>query len=348
MKRIRVSSSVNYDVCIGRNILDNAGELTKEVKKPCRVMIVTDDNVAPLYLERVKKSFELSGFSADSFVFENGEASKNICVLEEILEALANKHFTRSDMCVALGGGVCGDITGFAASCYLRGIDFVQIPTTYLAAVDSSVGGKTAVNLKAGKNLMGAFYQPALVVCDIEVFKTLPYDVFADGIAETIKYGAICDKSLFELLRSGGLNEHIDDIVARCVEIKAEIVGEDEFDKGMRQLLNFGHTIGHAIEKVSGFSVTHGHAVAMGMVIISYAFSESIAKEIAEVCKMYKLPVKCGFEPLVLYDSCTSDKKRTGDKITLVVPEAVGKCVLHKTDITGLIHIIEKGMAYEC
>ena len=253
---------------------------------------------------------------------------------------------TRSDALVALGGGVCGDMAGFAASCYLRGIKFIQIPTTFLAAIDSSVGGKTAVNLDCGKNLMGAFYQPSLVICDIDTFKTLPDEVFADGIAEAVKYGVIFDKALFESVSRDKSLWNLTETVKRCVEIKADIVNADERDTGIRQLLNFGHTIGHAVEKNSDYEITHGHAVSIGMVIVAGFVDNSIADEIAGVCIKHNLPVWCRYSAEQLFAVALSDKKRTGDYITLVVPEKIGKCVLKKIPASELAGCIEKGIEY--
>lgn len=348
MERVRVKASAEYDVIISEGIIDKSGELTKDVISPCRIAIVSDDNVWGLYGNRVKKSYLDAGYDVVNYVFPAGEHSKNTSVLVDILNFLGNSEMTRSDALVALGGGVCGDMAGFAASCYLRGIKFIQIPTTFLAAVDSSVGGKTAVNLDCGKNLMGAFYQPSLVICDTDTFNTLPECVFADGIAETIKYGAIFDRKLFDIISADKDEWNINEIVKRCVEIKADIVNSDERDTGIRQLLNFGHTIGHAIEKNSGYTITHGHAVAIGMVIVSGAVDQEIADEISKSCIKHNLPVFCKYSANQLLSVALSDKKRTGDNITLVVPEEIGKCVLDTIHISELEAFIEKGLEYGC
>lgn len=346
MQAVKVKASLEYDVLIGKNILSDAGRLVSGVVNKCKLALITDSTVDKLYAECVEKSLEGAGFEVVKYVFPAGEHSKNTGVLIDIIEFLGNSRLTRSDCLVALGGGVCGDMAGFAASCYLRGIKFIQIPTTFLSAIDSSVGGKTGVNLNSGKNLMGAFYQPSLVLCDIETFKTLPDETFADGISEAIKYGAIFDRSLFDELSLPKESWDIENIVKRCVEIKADIVNADERDTGVRQLLNFGHTIGHAIEKNSDYSITHGHGVAMGMVIASGAVSEKLADEISDVCKTHNLPVFCEYSKDELLSVALSDKKRTGDFITLVVPEEIGRCVLKKIKTDELGEFIEKGLCY--
>lgn len=349
MKKIHIDASNEYDVIISRGILDKCGELIEEIIPKCRAAIISDDIVFPLYGNIVKKSLENSGYDVVSYVFENGEKSKNIRTYTNILEFLAENHLTRTDIVIALGGGVCGDMAGFAAATYLRGIKFVQIPTTLLAAVDSSVGGKTGVNLEAGKNLAGAFCQPSIVICDIDTLKTLPRDTFSDGVSEAIKCGMIRDKALFEKM-GGDFSENIEDIIASCVTIKSQVVASDEFDRGERQLLNFGHTIGHAIEKCSNFSITHGHAVAIGMVIITRATEKmglcpgGISDTLEDTLKKCGLPVKCNFSPEELYNVTLSDKKRAGDSVTLVVPEKIGNCALHKVKTDELLEYIKKGL----
>lgn len=341
MQKVRVNVRGGYDCVIGNGLLSRSGELAKNIKKPCKAFIISDDIVFSLYGKTVEKSFSDAGFRVESFVFKNGEESKNISTLSEILEAMAKAHITRSDLAIALGGGVCGDTAGLAAALFLRGIDFVQIPTTFLAGIDSSVGGKTAVNLNAGKNLMGAFYQPILCICDCDTFKTLPKEVFADGVAEALKYGAIFDEELFETVAKGRFDTEA--VVKRCIELKAFVVEQDERDTGLRQLLNFGHTLGHAIEKLSDFKITHGHAVAIGMVIASGENSE--AKErIINANIACGLPTSTEFSAEELVSVALSDKKRQGDFINLVVPEKIGKCVLKKINVDGLLSFTTKGL----
>ncbi len=347
MKTVNVNASKNYDVIIGEGILQSLGEKCVSLFGKSRALIVTDTNVKKYWLDETKKSLQLSGIETSVFVFKAGEDSKNSETLFELIEFAAEQRLTRSDFLVALGGGVTGDITGLAASLYLRGIPFVQVPTSLLAAVDSSVGGKTAVNLKAGKNLMGAFYQPSLVLCDINTLSTLPEDEFANGMAEIIKYGVIFDKELFDKVQSGDVKSDMENIIARCVELKRDVVARDEFDKGDRQLLNFGHTMAHSIEKISNFKISHGNAVAIGMVIAAKASQalgwsmEDCTAAIIEANKNNNLPTECSFAANDLADIALSDKKRTGGTINFVVPEVMGKCILKKIPVEELYKIAE-------
>lgn len=349
MTTVKVNASVSYDVIIGRGLLDRCGELSASVVTPSRACIVTDDNVSPLYLQRAEASLKAAGFDTVSFIFPNGEASKCISTLVELLEFLGENRLSRSDCLFALGGGVVGDMCGFAAAVYLRGIKFIQIPTTLLAAVDSSVGGKTAVDLSAGKNLAGAFHQPSLVICDCDTLNTLSENVFSDGCAEIIKYGVINDKAFFEKLR-GGIRPQLEEIIADCVRNKRDVVEADEFDNGSRQLLNLGHTVGHAIEHCSGFSISHGSAVAIGMVtVMKAAVAQELcpAKELTalkEVLVGEGLPVSCDFGAEELYRAAISDKKRSGNTITLAIPYSIGDTRLVKYPIEELCAFIEKGL----
>ena len=251
MKRIRVHASREYDVLIENGLFASLGALAKDVLKGKKVCIVSDTNVAPLYLDAAVKSLEESGFCAESFVFPAGEDSKNGRTYLSLLNFLAEIKLTRADALIALGGGVVGDLTGFAAATFLRGIDLIQIPTTLLSCVDSSVGGKTAIDLPAGKNLAGAFYQPKLVICDPEMLKTLPGSIFSDGCAEVIKYGLIDSASLMEKLANIHARKNLEEVICECVDMKRDIVESDEFDTGRRQLLNLGHTFAHSIEALS-------------------------------------------------------------------------------------------------
>lgn len=347
MKKVQVNASEKYDILIGKNIISDCGRLAGEVFKGGKALIVSDDKVFPIYGEVVKNSLIKSGFSVEVFIFENGEKSKNIGTYTKILEALSLKKLTRTDFIVALGGGVTGDMAGFAAATYQRGIKFVQIPTTFLAAVDSSVGGKTGVNLEAGKNLAGAFWQPSLVICDTETFKTLDEVTFSDGMAEAIKYGVIKDAGLFSEL-SGDFE--ITDIVERCVKIKRDVVEEDEFEKGNRKILNFGHTLGHGIEKCSNYSVTHGQAVSIGMCIITKAAEKlricekGTCEKLTGLLKKCGLPTECTYKKDELFLAALSDKKRSGDCITVVLPKKIGECVLKKITKDELPEYIEKGI----
>lgn len=349
MKTIKINASHPYEVLIGNGLLDKCGELCREVIAPSKICVITDNTVAALYLERVKKSLENTGFEVISYVFAHGENSKNAKTLIGILEFLAENHLTRSDCLVALGGGVVGDICGFAAAVYMRGIKFIQMPTTLLAAVDSSVGGKTGIDLDAGKNLMGAFHQPTIVICDYSTLNTLPPEIFADGCAEVIKYGIINDREFFFELKNGIAN-NIESVIARCVINKANIVEADEFESGCRQLLNLGHTVGHAIEACSDFAVSHGSAVAIGTAIVTRAAVKSgmcDTSELDEILALLEaqgLPTSCDFTADELFRIATSDKKRSGESITLAVPRAIGKTDLIKMPIGELRTFIALGL----
>ena len=349
MRTVKVNASTPYNILIGNDLLDRCGELCLNVSKPCRVCIVSDDTVAALYLDRTKCSLESAGFEAVSFVFPHGEASKNTDTLVELLEFLSESRLTRSDLMLALGGGVVGDMCGFAAAVYMRGISFIQMPTTLLSAVDSSVGGKTGIDLKAGKNLAGAFHQPKLVICDYSTLDTLPPEIFADGCAEVIKYGVINDRAFFDTLKDG-IKKNIEDVIAECVKNKSRIVERDEFEAGERQLLNLGHTIGHAIEACSALTISHGSAVAIGMVMVMRAAVKTgLCKsdelgELISILQKEGLPTGCDFDAASLAAVATADKKRKGNTITLVVPYAIGDTRLLSIPIDELEGFIAKGL----
>ncbi len=349
MKNVKVETNDNsYDVFIDSGILKDTGKIIARVHEKCACVVVTDDIVKPLYFETVKLSLEENGFSVKCFEFKNGEGSKNISTLSDLLEYCANYGLTRTDLIVALGGGVVGDLAGFAAAVYLRGIDFVQVPTTLLAAVDSSVGGKTGIDLVAGKNLAGAFHQPLTVICDPNTLKTLSKKVFADGLSESIKYAMIEDREMFEMLLNGGFIAKIENGIEKCVKIKADIVGKDEFESGLRKLLNFGHTIGHAVEKLSGFDITHGRAVAIGMACITAScealgLCEPCIDELISLLKKNDLPYVSPYSAEAMAQAALSDKKRSGDKITLVIPKKIGKCTLHTISINEMQSFIKAG-----
>lgn len=341
-----------YDIPIGRGLRHRAGEMIAAIHKPCRVLLLTDDIVEGLYADGVTASLIDAGFTAVRHVIPHGEASKSAASLIALLEKMATEHLTRSDLLVALGGGVVGDLGGFASAVYQRGIPFVQIPTTLLAMVDASVGGKTAIDLEAGKNLAGAFHQPSLVICDAECLDTLPPEIFADGMAEVIKYAFISDRVLFDALL-GDATDNMEEIIRLCVEDKRALVEADETDKGARQLLNLGHTVGHAIEACSNFSISHGSAVAMGMVIITRAAvkmgiceAEALTSLLA-LLEKYGLPTECPFTTEQLYAVALSDKKRAGGTITLVVPYGVADSRLVTVPVDSLEGYIRAGLAVD-
>ena len=350
MRKVIVKASVEYAILIGRGILGQLGEEVKKRIQPCKAAIITDTTVEKLYAEKAELSLREAGFTTCRFVYPAGEQSKHIGTLSDILEFLAEEEMTRQDIIIALGGGVCGDMAGFAAAVYQRGIRFVQVPTTFLAAVDSSVGGKTAIDLKAGKNMAGAFYQPHLVLCDVDMLDTLPEEVFADGIAETLKYGIIGDVELFEKTATGTFRDDLEEIIETCVKMKRDIVMEDEFDTGVRQLLNLGHTLGHAIEKKSDFTISHGHAVAIGMHLIAKAAEEKgmaengLAEKIRKALENNQLPVSIGYSAEEITEGALKDKKRRGGEISFVFPEKIGHCEIVKVPVAEVTKLIEKAL----
>ncbi len=349
MRKVTVNASRVYDIIIDRGILDSAGELSARVLKPCRAAILTDSNVAPLYAERLEGSLKNAGFEPVTFIIPAGEGSKSAEYYLAFLSFLAQNKITRSDCLFALGGGVVGDLCGFCASTYLRGVEFIQIPTTLLAMVDSSVGGKTAIDIPEGKNLVGAFYQPSLVICDYDTLSTLPENVFIDGCAEVIKYGIINDMPLFEKLKAPILPQ-IEDIIENCVCDKRDVVDADERDTGVRQLLNLGHTAAHSIEILSAFSISHGSAVAMGMAIILRAAAslglcqKAECDEAISLISSYGLPVECPYSAHELARVALSDKKRQGGSITLVMPYGIGDSRLYKIGVESLEEIFGAGL----
>lgn len=342
MNTVRVCASRTYDVKIGRGLLKTIGQEVRAITTGS-VFVVTDDTVAPLYLAEVYQSLRSAGLNVSTASIPAGERSKNLEHYTNLLNILAAKGLTRSDAVVALGGGVVGDLAGFTAATYLRGIALIQVPTTLLAMVDSSVGGKTAVDLPAGKNLVGAFHQPSLVLCDPDALNTLPDQIFRDGCAEVIKTAILFDPKLFAHLRDHTTAFDREYVITRCVECKRDVVCADEFDTGERQKLNLGHTIGHAIEKCSNFSVSHGQAVAIGTAMMARAFYENPA-EIEAVLRAFGLPTTTDFSAESLADAALSDKKRKGETVTLVVPRAIGACTLEKRPVAELRSVIEAGL----
>lgn len=347
MKTIHVSASKEYDVLIGGGLLSRAGEEIRKISRAKTAAIVADDTVWFHCGEKVKRSLEESGFAVAAMTFPAGESSKTLATYADILQFLAENRLTRSDLVVALGGGVTGDMAGFAAATYLRGIDYVQIPTTLLAAVDSSVGGKTAVDLPTGKNLVGCFHQPSLVIYDSDTFATLPREQFRCGMAEVIKYGILGDETFFESLSAPTLS--MTELIARCVAMKRDIVGEDELDNGKRRLLNFGHTIGHAIEKCDGFSLSHGEAVAIGMAVMTRAAVEKgicaadALPRLLALLKQYDLPAETNYTAEEIFAAALSDKKMSGGTLHLVVPERIGCCRVEKIPAEELMDWLRAG-----
>ena len=350
MQTIDVRTGRPYRVLIGDGLLERTGELVSPLVKGRRALIVSDSNVMPLYGDRVAASLEAAGFDTATRTFPAGEDSKTPATLLALLDRLATLRLTRTDLIVALGGGVTGDMTGLAASLYLRGIACVQIPTSLLAMVDSSVGGKTAVNLEAGKNLMGAFFQPVLVLCDPTCLKTLPKAEMANGWAEIIKYAVLRDEPLLGMLEGDMTDDVLRDVIGTCVGIKRDIVEADEFEAGCRALLNLGHTIGHAVERVSDYAVPHGRAVGIGMAVMARGLVREGLAEPALVPRLealltrYGLTACCDDDPEALLEAARSDKKSAGDGITLILPEAFGRCRTERTTFDTLDRLMRRGL----
>lgn len=350
MQTVTVNASRPYPVHIGSGLLARSGALITQVSRARTCAVITDSTVGPLYADTVCRSLEQAGLQPRLYTFPAGEASKNLTTYGQLLDFLAQSRLTRSDLIAALGGGVTGDMAGFAAATYQRGVDYVQIPTTLLAASDSSVGGKTAVDLPSGKNLVGAFWQPRLVLCDTDTFRTLPADALADGAAETVKHALIADSDFFHFLMTEDLRQHMEQVVRRNVELKASVVAEDELESGRRKLLNFGHTLGHAIESCSGLTITHGHAVAMGMVLAARAgerlgFSPGGTLDtVLSGCRRFALPTVCPYPAEDIYRAATGDKKRSGGHIDVVVLEAIGRARTVRLDMAGLRSFVEAAL----
>jgi len=347
MTEINVNASTNYRIIIGNNLLSNVGDCVSEILSPKKVVIVTDDIVDSLYSQTVVNSLETKNYEVLKFVIENGEKSKNSDNFLKILSFLAQNHITKSDLIIALGGGVVGDLTGFVSACYLRGVNYIQIPTTLLAAVDSSVGGKTAIDIEEGKNLVGAFYQPRLVLCDYSTLSTLKPETFADGCAEVIKYAVLGNRELFIHLYENGNEFDKEYVISECVKMKRDIVEKDEFDNGERQKLNLGHTIGHSIELCSNFSISHGSAVAIGLNMIAKSSynkgfcNKECVESIEKILKKFKLPVSTDISKDELLKPILSDKKRSGDSLNLIIPYDVGDTRIVRIKVNDLAEYIE-------
>lgn len=343
MRTVKVSTIPSYEILIERGLIKNAGSLIKNVTTAAKVFVITDTNVGKLYADTVVSSLKENGFDADLFVYEAGEKSKTLNTISQMYSRMADFNMSRKDIVVALGGGVCGDMAGFAAATYMRGINFVQIPTSLLAQVDSSVGGKTGVDITQGKNLVGAFHQPILVIIDPDTLKTLPEYYINDGMAEVIKYGCIKDSGLFKTLEDENALDIIDDVIERCVSIKRDVVNRDEKEAGERMLLNFGHTLGHSLEKIYNFDgLSHGQAVAIGMVMITRASEKAGLTEkgslerIINLCKKYNLPVSDTADIKEIAKYCASDKKASSAGVNLVLLKKIGESFIRKTPLGEL------------
>lgn len=347
--------SLSYDVRVGAGSIDGLGRMVESMGI-ARACVITETNVGPLYAGSVEESLAAAGIEvSERIVFPAGEASKNLQVLGTLLEGLAERGLTRDDAVIALGGGVTGDIAGLTAALYLRGIRVIQVPTSLLAMVDSSVGGKTAIDLASGKNLAGAFWQPSAVVADVQCLASVPRELFVDSCGEVVKHAALADPGLLEELISQPLSdsaldeERLARVVLRNVEIKRDVVNADEREGGLRQTLNLGHTIGHAIESASSFRLGHGSCVAAGLCMMTRAaarlgWCNEETSELVERCvAAHGLPVSSDVPTDVLMGFVSHDKKRHSDGVNIVVPESIGKVSLKRVSLDEMREIIELG-----
>ena len=335
-----------YPIHIGSGMLDCLGTHVLEALGEISVAVVTDDNVAPLYLDRAVQSLKAAGMKVCTITLPHGEQTKCLDQLAHLYDFLCENRITRKDAVVALGGGVIGDLTGLAAATFLRGVHFIQVPTTLLAQVDSSVGGKVAVDLPQGKNLVGAFYQPEFVLVDPATLNTLTDEYWRDGLGEVVKYGCIGDSALFTLLEScapGGRKElmaHIDEILQHCIQAKADVVAQDERDTGLRMTLNFGHTIAHAVETCQHYAgLRHGEAVALGMHVMTRLTEQKgmtapgTADRLDALLRQLDMPMELPAIPEAdLIAAMGMDKKSTGKTLRVIVLDEIGKCRIHTTD----------------
>lgn len=353
MKNVHVDlGPKSYEIEIERGLLrQTGGKIRKLLPKAEKIAVITDSNVGPLYAASLQDSLEKAGIAVSILTFTAGEESKNLKTLGTLYDGLAEAGLTRSDAVIALGGGVTGDMGGLAAATFLRGVPFIQIPTSLLATVDSSVGGKVAIDLPSGKNLVGAFYQPKAVFIDPDLLQTLPVRYLHDGLAEVIKYGCIRDKALFEMLESlqddAELLAHVDKIIEICCNIKAHIVEQDEFDTGERMLLNFGHTLGHAVEKTFCFDrYSHGEGVGIGMVLLTRRSEQlglteqGTADRIAGLLQKYQLPVGVTMRQEDFMQAIALDKKKRGTSLTLVLLQKIGESFLQKVEFGKLANYL--------
>ncbi len=351
MKSLTVKTKSSYNLIIENdslNKLDIYLKNTDSLLNANKSVIITDDNVGPIYSKVVKDKLKSMGLSVYIFTIKAGEKSKTLSTVEKIYHFLAQSLITRNDFIVALGGGVVGDIAGFVSATYLRGIKFIQLPTSLLAQIDSSVGGKTGVDISEGKNLVGAFWQPSLVVIDPLVLNTLSNKYFSDGLAEAVKYGCIKSDKLFYRLLNENAKDFLEELIFECVKIKSDIVSLDEFEHSNRMLLNFGHTIGHALEKLYNFSgLSHGEAVAIGMVIVTSASEKrNLTKKgttelICKVLKKYSLPISDDLPLYEVANAALSDKKAVGNDINLILIESIGRSFIKKISKNNLYKFIE-------
>lgn len=352
MQEILVKTSRPYKIYIDHGVIDKISDLVG-VDRVRRFVVLTDKNVDRIHFETLERALSKAGSDIYKFVIEPGEDSKSFDNLISLLEFMADKDINSKDVLIAFGGGVVGDLGGFAAAIYRRGIDYIQIPTTLLAQVDSSVGGKTAINLSRAKNMVGAFNQPRAVFCDSQFLHTLADDEFACGMGEVIKYGILFDRDLFiKLMDRERLDDNLEPIIARCIGLKRDIVEEDEFDTGKRQLLNLGHSLAHAIEVLSNHSIKHGQAVAIGTYNVARACARrgNLPSEdlglIRDAITANNLPLEAPYKLRELMEIIRKDKKRRGDYINEILIRKIGDTYLEQFDFDGLEEFFKNGVSH--
>ncbi len=346
MNRINVAhSGGNYNIYVGEDILADALNEILPGKEHDRIFIVSDSNVNRLWMTHFTSQLAKCGREpAGIFVFPAGETSKTLGTVSDMYAAFAEAKLTRSSLVIALGGGVTGDMAGFAAATYLRGIDIIQVPTTLLSQIDSSIGGKTGVDLAVGKNLVGAFHQPTAVIADSRFLETLPKRYTDDGMGEAIKYGCIADAELFNAIADRTIDRA--DMVYRCMKIKAHVVEEDEFESGLRMILNYGHTLGHAVEKLGGFTrFSHGESVGIGMLYAArigaaLGYDASLESKIRASLEAWGLPTDMDYPTDELISVVGADKKRRGNEISFVLLKELGKAIVKKISLEGIGELI--------
>lgn len=350
MQTISVMSHEPYDVSIGAGLLQQLGTRTAAAVSGRRAVIVTDTHVWPLYGAPARDALCAAGFSVAEFVFPAGESQKNAATYLKLLDFLAAQNVTRSDVLIALGGGVVGDLCGFAAATYRRGMPFVQVPTTLLAMVDAAVGGKNGIDLPSGKNMAGTFHSPRFVLCDTDTLASLPSDIFRDGCAEIVKYAVLYDSALFAQLQAHGAAFPRQPVICRCIEHKRDAVRADEYDRGVRRLLNFGHTVGHALETLSQYTLSHGQAVAIGMCAVTRAAiangecDDALLPQLIDLLEKFGLPTETDIPAQAWLAQICADKKWDGDRICLIVPATVGCCTCKYCSMQELQSWFKAGM----
>lgn len=351
MKTIYVPVSEPYVVKIGPNLLPMLGQSIRSLcPKASRYILVTDDGVAPHWEEPAVASLDAAGLMGGTYTLPAGEASKTAANMVDVLSFAASRQLTRSDVFIALGGGMVGDLTGLAAATYMRGVAYIQLPTTLLASVDSSVGGKTAVDLPAGKNLMGAFWQPRHVLCDTDTLSTLSDEEFTSGCAEVIKTAVLFDEKMFKRLAREGKAFDREAVIAKCVDYKQDVVAEDERDTGRRAFLNLGHTLGHAVEAESGFTLSHGQSVAIGMASVCRAAAKTgrcsvdVPRQVEDILEKFGLPTRTDIPFTALLERIRLDKKRSGGDINIIIPERIGACAIRTMSTKAATEFLKAGL----